>query len=213
MSNNINMIREKISNYGTSNLTVAEILELITGKEFTLPKDDADSILLLNNLIRKNIREMMYSYGLTKKKAILMHTVLELNKRISAPVQEEYKITSPEDAATYLYPKFSTKSTEHFAAVLLNSKNRIIGFEIISHGSLNSSVVHPREVFNSAIVSHAAAIIATHNHPSGDPTPSKEDKSLTNTLSESGKIIGIPVLDHIIVGCNSYFSFKEHCLI
>ena len=213
MSNNINIIREKISNYGTSNLTVAEILELITGKEFAMPKDDADSNLLLNNLIRKNLKEMMYSYNLTKKQAILMHTILELNKRISAPVQEEYKITSPEDAATYLYPKFSTKSTEHFAAVLLNSKNRIIGFEIISQGSLNSSVVHPREVFNSAIVNHAAAIIAAHNHPSGDPTPSKEDESLTKSLAESGKIIGIPVLDHIIVGHNSYFSFKEHCLL
>ena len=213
MSNNINMIREKISNYGTSNLTVVEILELITGKEFTLPKDNADSQLLLNNLIRKNITEMMYSYGLTKKQAILMHTVLELNKRISAPVQEEYKIVSPEDAASYLYPKISTKSTEHFAAVLLNSKNKIIGFEIISQGSINSSVVHPREVFNSAIVNHAAGIIASHNHPSGDPSPSKEDKTLTNSLAESGKMIGIPVLDHIIVGHNCYFSFKEHCLI
>ena len=178
-----------------------------------MPKDDAESSLLLNNLIRKNIREMMYSYGLTKKQAILMHTVLELNKRISTPVQEEYKILSPEDAASYLYPKFLTKSTEHFAAVLLNSKNRIIGFEIISQGSINSSVVHPREVFNSAIVNHAAGIIAAHNHPSGDPSPSKEDKALTTSLSESGKIIGIPVLDHLIVGCNTYFSFKEHCLL
>lgn len=213
MANNINIIREKISNYGTSNLTVAEILELITGKEFTMSKDDAEANMLLNNLIRKNIKEMMYSYGLTKKQAILMHTVLELNKRISTPTQKEYVITSPEDAASYLYSKISTKSTEHFAAVLLNSKNRIIGFEIISHGSINSSVVHPREVFNSAIVNHAAGIIAAHNHPSGNPTPSKEDKDLTNNLAESGKMIGIPLLDHIIVGHNCYFSFKEHCLI
>lgn len=213
MQNNINIIREKIANYGTSSLTVAEILELITGKELPILKEDAEGNIVLNNLQRKNVNEMMYSYGLTKKQAFLMQAVLELNKRISLPVQKDYKITSPEDAVSYLYSKISTKSTEHFATILLNSKNRIIGFEIISHGSINSSVVHPREVFNSAIVNHAAGIIAAHNHPSGDPSPSKEDKDLTNTLSESGKMLGIPVLDHIIVGHNCYFSFKEHCLI
>ena len=213
MSNNINMIREKISNYGTSNLTTAEILELITGKEFSMSKDDAELNMLLNSLIRKNINEMMYSYGLSKKQALLMQAILELNKRTSALVQNEHRIISPEDGANYLYPKLSYKSTEHFAVILLNSKNRIIGFEIISQGSINSSVVHPREVFNSAIVNHAAGILAAHNHPSGDPTPSKEDKALTNSLAESGKMIGIPVLDHIIVGQNCYFSFKEHCLI
>ena len=213
MQSNVNIIREKITNYGTSNLTVAEILEIITGKEFTMSKDDAEANMLLNNLIRKNLEEMMYTYDLTKKQALLLQATLELNKRISAPIQKEYKIISPEDGANYLYPKISTKSTEHFAAVLLNSKNRIIGFEIISQGSINSSVVHPREVFNSAIVNHAAGIIAAHNHPSGDPTPSKEDKALTTSLAESGKMIGIPVLDHIIVGHNCYFSFKEHCLL
>ena len=213
MQNNINIIREKISNYGTSNLTTAEILELITGKEIPIHRDDAEDYLLLNNFIKKNINEMMYCYDLTKKQALLMQAILELNKRISAPVQDEYRIISPEDGANYLYPKLSYKSTEHFAVVLLNSKNRIIGFEIISQGSINSSVVHPREVFNSAIVNHAAGILAAHNHPSGDPTPSKEDKALTNSLAESGKMIGIPVLDHIIVGHNCYFSFKEHCLI
>lgn len=213
MQNNINIIREKISNYGTSNLTTAEILELITGKELLLLNDDAEDNMLLNNFIKKNINEMMYCYDLTKKQALLMQAVLELNRRISAPIQDKYRITSPEDGAKYLYPKLSYKSTEHFAVVLLNSKNRIIGFEIISQGSINSSVVHPREVFNLAIVNHAAGILAAHNHPSGDPTPSKEDKSLTTSLAESGKMIGIPVLDHIIVGHNCYFSFKEHCLI
>lgn len=213
MQNNINIIREKIANYGTSSLTVAEILELITGKELPILKEDVEGNIALNNLLRKNVNEMMYSYGLTKKQAFLMQAVLELNKRISLPVQKDYKITSPEDAVSYLYSKISTKSTEHFATILLNSKNRIIGFEIISQGSINSSIVHPREVFNSAIVNHAAGIIAAHNHPSGDPSPSKEDKTLTTSLADSGKMIGIPVLDHIIVGHNCYFSFKEHCLI
>ena len=87
MQNNINIIREKISNYGTSNLTTAEILELITGKELSMLKDDAETNMLLNNLLKKNVNEMIYSYGLTKKQALLMQAILELNKRISAPIQ------------------------------------------------------------------------------------------------------------------------------
>ena len=92
----------------------------------------------------------------------------------------------------------------------INSKNKVLQIEQISEGSLNSSVVHPREVFMPAVLHHAAAILAAHNHPSGDPTPSKEDKDLTKTLAEAGKYMGIPVLDHIIIGDASYFSFKEH---
>ena len=94
--------------------------------------------------------------------------------------------------------------------VLLNSKNKVLQIEQISEGSLNSSVVHPREVFTPAVLHHAAAILAAHNHPSGDPTPSKEDKALTETLAQAGKYMGIPVLDHLIIGDAAYYSFKEH---
>ena len=107
----------------------------------------------------------------------------------------------------------STSASKEVIIKFTDDSNIIRIFTKTFKGTINTSVVHPREVFNAAIVNHAAAIIAAHNHPSGDPTPSKEDKSLTSSLAESGKIIGIPVLDHIIVGNNSYFSFKEHCLL
>lgn len=118
-------------------------------------------------------------------------------------------MTSPEAIAEVLQNFFETADREHFIAVCLNSKNRILCINTVSIGSLNASVVHPREVFKAAILSNAAAIIVAHNHPSGDPTPSKEDRSITGTLASAGKILGIPVLDHIIIGDN-YYSFKEH---
>lgn len=121
-------------------------------------------------------------------------------------------MTSPEAIAEVLQSFFETADREHFIAVCLNSKNKILCINTVSIGSLNASVVHPREVFKSAILSNAAAIIVAHNHPSGDPTPSKEDRSITGTLASAGKILGIPVLDHIIIGDN-YYSFKEHSLI
>ena len=105
------------------------------------------------------------------------------------------------------------RSIEHFQVILLNSKGKVIKIVNISTGSLNASVVHPREAFSPAIVNHAAAIVAVHNHPSGDPTPSREDRDLTQRLLKSGEILGIPMVDHIIIGDSIYYSFKEHGLI
>lgn len=121
-------------------------------------------------------------------------------------------ITSSEDIAEVLEKFFETADREQFIAVCLNSKNKILCINTVSTGSLNSSVVHPREVFKAAILSNAAAIIVAHNHPSGNPTPSKEDKDLTENLFNAGKILGIPVLDHLIIG-DYYYSFKEHSLM
>jgi DNA repair protein RadC len=102
---------------------------------------------------------------------------------------------------------------EYFNTILLNTKNQILAIEEISVGSLNSSIVHPREVFNPAIKKSAGSIILVHNHPSGDPTPSREDIDVTARLIEAGKILGIHVLDHIIIGNNNYVSFKERGLL
>ena len=144
-------------------------------------------------------------------KAVTILAALELGKRIAcANPLTRTGITSPEDGAAILMPRLRYETKEHFLVVLLNSKNMVLQVEQISEGSLNSSVVHPREVFAPAVLHHAAAILAAHNHPSGDPTPSKEDRALTATLVEAGKYMGIPVLDHIIIGDASYFSFKEH---
>lgn len=106
--------------------------------------------------------------------------------------------------------RLRSETHERFLVLLLNTKNRVIQTEQIAEGSLNSAVVHPREVFAPAITAHAAAILVAHNHPSGDPTPSREDRNLTRVLAKTGEIMGIPVLDHLVIGDGVYYSFKEH---
>ena len=104
---------------------------------------------------------------------------------------------------------------EHFLVAMLDQKNKVIGVNVVSTGSLTASVVHPREVFKPAILSNAAALVCCHNHPSGDPTPSQEDRALTKRLVEAGKLLGIAILDHVIIGdgTTSYFSFADQgCL-
>ena len=157
------------------------------------------------------LQELAKTKGLGRAKAALIIAALELGRRIAGaePLVRD-SITSPEDGVALLMPRLRYESKEHFLVVLLNSKNKVLDVEQISEGSLNSSVVHPREVFAPAVLHHAAAILTAHNHTYGDPTPSKEDKDLTNTLVQAGKYMGIPVLDHIIIGDAKYFSFKEH---
>ena len=127
--------------------------------------------------------------------------------------EAKFIITCPESAYEYIRGKLEPLEVEEFHLIGLNTKNAVVFEEMISKGSLNSSIVTPREVFNLLVKRRCAGAIVAHNHPSGDPTPSKEDIELTKALCESGKIIGIPVLDHVIVGHNEYYSFKEHWLI
>lgn len=121
-------------------------------------------------------------------------------------------LTSPEVVADILKEYYATADREQFVVMCLNSKNKLICINVVSVGSLMSSMAHPREIFKPAILSNAAAVVVAHNHPSGDTTPSNEDKSLTANVVKAGVILGIPVLDHIIIGDN-YYSFKEHSLI
>ena len=126
-------------------------------------------------------------------------------------------ISSPEDAAEIAAKFFEDMSSDReiFAVMLLNTKNRVIGINVVSVGSLTASVVHPREVFKAACLANAANIILTHNHPSGDPAPSKEDISITSRLVQAGRLMDIPVLDHIVIGDNTgrSISFKANNLI
>ena len=126
-------------------------------------------------------------------------------------------ISSPEDAAEIAAKFFEDMATDRevFAVMLLNTKNRVIGINVVSVGSLTASVVHPREVFKAACLANATNIILTHNHPSGDPAPSKEDISITSRLVQAGRLMDIPVLDHIIIGDNTgrSMSFKASDLI
>jgi DNA repair protein RadC len=99
---------------------------------------------------------------------------------------------------------------EKFIVVLLNTKNRVIQIQQIAEGSLSSAVVHPREIYAPAVVNHAACVLVAHNHPSGDPYPSDEDRRLTASLEDAGRVLGIPLLDHVVIGDGRYYSFKEH---
>lgn len=122
-------------------------------------------------------------------------------------------INSPADAYSLLRTYLAGSDREHFVAVLADTKNKVIGINTVSVGALNTTIVHPREVFKPAILCNAASVLLAHNHPSGDATPSEDDKAMTQRLCDAGTILGITVLDHIIIGENGYFSFKAQGLI
>lgn len=157
------------------------------------------------------LSELMHIKGLGQAKAATVLAALEIGRRLaSARPLERVHIGSPQEGADFLMPRLRYATREQFIAVMLNSKNRVIATEIISEGTLTASVVHAREVFAPALLHHAAAVIVAHNHPSGDPRPSNEDRQVTDMLADSGKVLGIPLLDHLIIGDGEYYSFQEY---
>lgn len=151
--------------------------------------------------------------GIGKGKSLELLALLELAKRLGEKRKERSVVTCPEDAADYAAPRLKYENKEHMCVMLLNVKNHIIAWEVVSIGSLTASVVHPREVFKPAIIKGAASIILVHNHPSGDPTPSKEDLEVTARMVQVGRVMDISVLDHIIVGGDKFVSLKEKGVI
>ena len=152
------------------------------------------------------VRIVKYKTRLTENKRVV------LEKEVSRNYQTmPHAIMSPDDVA-YVGREFiriHEEPEEYMYMICMNTKNKVIGVFEISHGSVNSSIVNPREVFQKALLANAVSIIVMHNHPSGDPTPSKEDIDVTNRLVEAGKIVGISVLDHLIIGDGKYVSLKE----
>lgn len=212
--------RERMLKFGPQSLSNAELLAIIlsTGSQTESALDLANRILRekdgLQFLTQAVFEELLEIRGVGTAKAAQIKAALELGKR-SAAFRPEQKtiIKSPDSAAGLLMDEMRFLDREHFKIVLLSTKNHVLSIETISIGSLNSSIVHPREVFKHAIRRSAAAIILAHNHPSGDPTPSHEDIEITSRLVEAGKIIGIDVLDHLVIGSNHYVSLKERGLI
>ena len=152
--------------------------------------------------------------GIGEKKTLRLLAIKELAKRLACRVNTKIEIIhGPEDVAHFAMPRYRDEKKEHFAILLLNTKNHIIGLRDISIGSLTASIVHPREVFKEAALQSAAAIILLHNHPSGDPSPSREDISVTQRMVKAGKIMDIPVLDHVILGDGRWMSLKEKGLL
>ena len=206
---------------GAAALTDAELIAILlrTGTVEKSALEIAQEMTAEGGLYRRlagvsRIDELMEVKGLGQAKAATVLAALEIGRRIaSARPLERVHIGSPQDGADYLMSRMRYATREEFVVVFLNTKNRVVGQEVVSEGSLNSSVVHAREVFAPAILQHAAAIIVAHNHPSGDPTPSREDREVTRMLAESGKVLGIPLLDHLVIGDGRYYSFQENAEI
>lgn len=149
--------------------------------------------------------------GVGRSLAARIRAAREVGKRFWAEerVAPRLYLTGPEDVADLFQAEMSTLDREHFRAILLDTKNRILGLRTISIGSLNSSVVHAREVFKAAVQESAQAIVLVHNHPSGSPEPSPEDLAVTARLADAGRILGIEVVDHVILGSHGFVSLKE----
>lgn len=213
--------REKLIKYGVGSLSNAELIAIIirTGYNEDTAIDLANRLLSMDSsgikfLSQATVEELTKVKGIGYCKAAQIIAAIELGKRISSRgIDSKLKVDSPLVIVELLMDEMRFLNKEHFRIVLLNTKNQIISIEEISIGNLNSSIVHPREVFNIAIRRSANSIILVHNHPSGDSTPSTEDINITHRLVDVGNIIGIKVLDHIIIGDNNYISFKQKNII
>lgn len=210
--------REKLLRLGSGALSEAELLALILGSGDAASNRSALDLgraLLtefgaLRRLADASCSELQRVKGVGLAKATSIKAALELSNRCKArPLESLASYTSPSQVFEHLNYEFRDRRKEYFMALLLDGKNRIIRRAQISEGSLNQSLVHPREVFNVAVRESAAALILLHNHPTGDPTPSPEDLEVTRRLCEAGELMGIKVLDHIIIGDGSFYSFTE----
>lgn len=209
--------KEKLLRYGAESLSNPELLAIIlrTGTKgenvLSLSQRIISEFNGLNGILNASIKEMTEIKGVKESKASQMIAIAELFKRFNTykSFNEFKRVTSPNDVASMLYGEMGTFNQEVLKLIILNTKNEIIKIKDVFKGSLNSSLIHPREVFNEAIRNSAASIIICHNHPSGDPTPSDEDIKVTIRLKECGEIIGIKLIDHIVIGRNIYVSLKE----
>lgn len=172
----------------------------------------------IKEIARKDFREIFNDFkgeGIGKTKAITLLAAIELGRRTTQldPNNEEIQITEPKVVFELMNSKLANLTVEEFHIVILNRKNIVLKTELVTRGILDSSLVSPREIFKIAIDNRAASIILVHNHPSGNLEPSKEDIKVTEQFYQAGKILEIPVLDHIIIANNSYTSFLERNLV
>lgn len=212
--------RERMQAHGAEALSNAELLAILlrTGSAEESVLRLAERILReagsLKGLNEMRLEQLTALRGVGPAKALQIQASIELGRRLcrSAP-ESRHTIRTPGDAAELLMEDMRYLRKEHFVCLYLNTKNHVIGRETISVGSLNVTIVHPREVFRAAIQRSSAAILCAHNHPSGDPTPSPEDIDLTARLAEAGAVVGIELLDHLVIGDGVFVSMKEKGLM
>lgn len=216
----VELPRERMMNQGLDALSNVELIAILlrTGSSGESVMNLANRVLGQVGGIREfldtSLEELIKVKGIGTAKAIQLLAGIELGRRVAKTTpQERWAIRSPEDVSKLMMEEMRHLTQEHFVCLFLNTKNQVIAQHTIFIGSLNSSIVHPREVFKEAIRRSSAAIICLHNHPSGDPTPSKEDIEVTKRLISVGQIVGIDVLDHVIIGDGRFYSLKEKGLI
>ncbi|RVU55006.1 JAB domain-containing protein [Anaerosphaera multitolerans] len=220
--------QEKLIKYGADTLSNAELIALIIRTGTKTKTSVQLSQEIINSLQREGVKEetgiyainditikdLMKIKGVGINKASMILAAVTLGKRINKiSVHSRKKVNCPKDIVDYVMSEMRFLKQETFKIAILNTKKEIESIKSISTGIINSTLVHPREVFVAAINELAHTIILLHNHPSGDPTPSKDDLILTDNIKKAGEIIQIPVIDHIIIGDNTYYSFLENNLI
>ena len=212
--------RERLQKFGIEALSAQEILALILGRGVA-----GESVMVtaqrllsqfgsLKGIAGASVEELSQVKGIGVAKASQIKAAFELANRVEGYVEAGNKpvVKTPEDVISLVRSRLKGKRKEHFLALLLDTRNQLINVAEISVGSLDGSLVHPREVFKEAISATAASVIFAHNHPSGDPTASEDDIRLTKRLAEAGEIVGIDVLDHIIIGDKNFLSLKREGL-
>lgn len=206
--------RERLLKSGIENLSEAELLALIlekgTKKENVI---EVSNRLIaqygLDKLSECSLKELQKISGIGQAKAMQILAVFEINKRKGRINNKALQIKTAKEVFDLFYEKLKDEKQENFYVLMLNNKNFVIGQEKISLGIVDSSIIHPREIFKPAIKNSASRIIIAHNHPSGDSSPSKEDEKVTEEIVKAGEVIGIQVLDHVIIG-RDYWSWREN---
>ncbi len=217
--------RERLVKFGEHSLSIQELLQLILGRGIAGESVAVTAQKLLTHfgslqkLSEASIEELSQIRGIGLAKACQIRACFEIARRIynngqtSNDKQKAKTILSAEDVYKLVKSKLKNYTKEHFFVLSFDTRSKFLGIDEISVGTLNANLVHPRETFEAAIHRHSAQVIITHNHPSGNPEPSKEDLEITQKLVESGKILGIEVADHVIITNKIYLSFKEEGLI
>lgn len=213
-----NRPRERFLRSGPQSLSPAELLALIlrSGTKSSNIIDTCNEIIArfgLDKLPDVSIAELQQINGIGSARAMQIVSVFELNRRVNHNRNFNRKIHAARDVFEYMDGRVPDETKEHLFVLHLNTRNQVVKNELVSVGTLNASLIHPREVFKAAIRESSHAIILVHNHPSGDVEPSNADRQVTNLLKQAGAIIQIELLDHIIIGKTGWFSFRENSLL
>lgn len=210
--------RERLAAFGSHSLSLSELLAIILGRGtagesvMVTAQNIISQFGSLEALQEASLEDLQKIRGLGFAKACQIKAALELSRRMGdtqTAIKKRKSLLSPEEVYMLLKPKITQYAKEHFLVLSFDTRNNLLGIDTISIGTLNASLVHPRETFESAIKRHAASIILAHNHPSGDPDPSDDDVKVTAKLVEAGRHLDISVLDHVILGKGSYYSFRN----